>query len=179
MDSKTAFEHAVDIILDLEGGYVNDPDDPGGETRFGISKRRYPHLDIPNLTRERAIQIYFCDYWDHYRCPEMPWRLGMAVFDGAVQHAGQANTKMLQMALHVTPDGYIGPVTLGAARSCDVDLVLDRYISHRAVLYRDLSMQESRGKFYRGWMKRLFRVLRHIIELESTHKEEPPHASTE
>ena len=58
------FEVAMKFIFKWEGGYVNDPDDPGGETKFGISKRSYPEVDIKNLTKERAKELYFRDYWN-------------------------------------------------------------------------------------------------------------------
>ncbi len=58
------FEKAVAVVLRHEGGYVNDPDDPGGETNYGISKRAYPHLDIARLTVEQAKAIYRADYWE-------------------------------------------------------------------------------------------------------------------
>lgn len=81
----TLWERAIDQLLLAEGGYVNDPKDPGGETKFGISKRSYPHLDIAGLTREEAIQIYRRDYWDPipaYLSDGMRWM----VFDSAVNH---------------------------------------------------------------------------------------------
>lgn len=57
------FERAFSCVLQNEGVYVNDPSDSGGETKYGISKRSYPNLDIKNLTLEEAKKIYFCDYW--------------------------------------------------------------------------------------------------------------------
>lgn len=57
------FEPAIEIVLDNEGGYVNDPKDPGGETKFGISKAAYPNVDIANLTVDQAKEIYRKDYW--------------------------------------------------------------------------------------------------------------------
>lgn len=58
------FKVAMAFVRKWEGGYVNDPDDPGGETKYGISKRAYPNEDIKNLTRERAEFLYKRDYWD-------------------------------------------------------------------------------------------------------------------
>src|SRR5690606_26803467 len=60
------FRRAVEVVLAHEGSYVNDPADPGGETKFGISKRQYPDLDIASLTREQAVEIYRRDWWDKY-----------------------------------------------------------------------------------------------------------------
>ena len=61
------FLKAFEKVLRHEGGYVNDPLDLGGETKYGISKRSYPHLDIKNLTLDQAKQIYFRDFWQRGR----------------------------------------------------------------------------------------------------------------
>lgn len=58
-----SFDAAVALVLAHEGGYSNDPADPGGETNFGISKRAYPSLDIFLLTKDTATGIYRSDYW--------------------------------------------------------------------------------------------------------------------
>lgn len=78
------FDRALDFTLKAEGMYVNDPRDPGGETNFGISKRAYPQLDIKNLTREQAADIYRRDYWQRAGCDSLPWPLSACVFDAAV-----------------------------------------------------------------------------------------------
>lgn len=78
------FDSAFGIIVGVEGGYVNDPKDPGGETRFGISKRRYPNEDIKNLTLDRAKFLYKRDYWNSNGCDPMPWEQALLVFDSAV-----------------------------------------------------------------------------------------------
>ena len=57
------FEEIIDRVIESEGGYVNDPDDPGGETKYGISKRAYPEIVIKDLTIKQAKQIYYEDYW--------------------------------------------------------------------------------------------------------------------
>ena len=81
---RDTFDTAVTAVLSYEGGYVNDPNDPGGETNWGISKRAYPNLDIRNLTRDRAIQIYRRDYWDSLGCDQFPPAIVIALFDSAV-----------------------------------------------------------------------------------------------
>ena len=63
MSYPEEFKDGVIQVLNHEGGYVDDPDDNGGETNFGISKRAYPRVDIKNLTRKQAIKIYYQDYW--------------------------------------------------------------------------------------------------------------------
>ncbi len=78
------FERAVAFILRHEGGYVNDLRDPGGETKFGISKRAYPHLDIKGLTEAEAKEIYRKDYWDRAGCGALEWPLCLVHFDACV-----------------------------------------------------------------------------------------------
>jgi lysozyme family protein len=80
----TAWERAIAFVLAAEGGYVNDPNDAGGETNFGISKRAYPALDIKALTEADAKGIYFRDYWIPLQCDRMEPALAIAVFDTAV-----------------------------------------------------------------------------------------------
>ena len=97
-----SFARAVAFVLAQEGGYSNDPNDPGGETRYGISKRRYPAEDIRNLTVERARELYRRDYWDKNRCGELPAHMALCVFDAAVN--GGAPVRWLQMAVGASID---------------------------------------------------------------------------
>ena len=78
------FDKIIEFTLKYEGGYVNDPDDPGGETRFGISKRSYPNVDIKNLTIEEAKKIYKRDYYDAVDFGIMDEKTKNALFDTAV-----------------------------------------------------------------------------------------------
>jgi lysozyme family protein len=78
------FDAAVGIVIGIEAGYVNDPKDPGLETKFGISKRRYPNEDIQNLTLDRAKALYQRDYWNSNGCESMPWEQALLVFDASV-----------------------------------------------------------------------------------------------
>ena len=79
-----SFERAIEFVLKHEGGYVDNPADPGGETRFGISKKTYPALDIRNLTIEAAKEIYRRDYWQKSGCEALEWPLSLVVMDSAV-----------------------------------------------------------------------------------------------
>ncbi len=78
------FKRAIVFVLRHEGGYVNDPRDPGGETKFGISKRAYPQVDIMSLTVNEAKDIYKTDYWDRAGCDGLAWPLCLVVLDTAV-----------------------------------------------------------------------------------------------
>lgn len=78
------FDICVEHVLRWEGVYSNDPKDPGGETKYGISKRAYPDLDIKALTKEKAKGIYFVDYWQAVGADKMPDGLNLLAFDTAV-----------------------------------------------------------------------------------------------
>jgi len=152
---RDTFDTAVTAVLSYEGGYVNDPNDPGGETNWGISKRAYPNLDIRNLTRDRAIEIYRRDYWDSLGCDGFPPLIAIALFDGAVNQGPVAAVRTLQRALGVSVDGVIGPQTLAAARAANGHALLADFLADRAVEYAGLP---TFPRFGQGWMRRLFAV---------------------
>lgn len=78
------FKKAVKFVLDHEGGYVNNPSDPGGETKYGISKRAYPREDIKNLTESQAVEIYRLDYWNPSGAELLRDDMAVLHFDTAV-----------------------------------------------------------------------------------------------
>jgi len=87
-------ERAVSFTLSVEGGYVNDKNDPGKETKYGISKKSYPKLDINGLTIEQAKEIYKRDYWDKAHCDDFMFPWNIIMFDSAVHH-GVGRAKIL------------------------------------------------------------------------------------
>lgn len=99
-------------MLSYEGGWVNDPNDAGGETNFGISKRAYPALDIKSLTIDDAKAIYKRDYWMAISADQLPENLAFAVFDTAVNMGVTSAIRLLQITLGVEVDGKIGPKTI-------------------------------------------------------------------
>jgi lysozyme family protein len=80
----TFFDAAFAIVVGIEAGYVNDPQDPGGETMHGVSKRSYPTEDIPNVTLDRARFLFKRDKWDPHKCDELEWGKALCVFNAAV-----------------------------------------------------------------------------------------------
>jgi lysozyme family protein len=94
---ETNFQQALAFTLRWEGGYVNDPMDPGGETNFGISKRAYPHLNIKDLTKEQASEIYHRDYWIKAGCFEIAHPLDIVVFDTSVNLGVSRATDFLRV----------------------------------------------------------------------------------
>lgn len=157
-----SFTLIVNHVLKSEGGYVDHPNDPGGETHFGISKRSYPDLDIRALTRAEAIEIYKRDYWCAYQCEALPPPVAAFVFDALVQHRPKTATTMLQHALGVRADGHIGPRTLAAAHGADLAKLLPELVAQRTDLYAALASQPSRAMFKTGWFRRLAH-LQHFI----------------
>jgi lysozyme family protein len=112
------FNLAVPIVLANEGGYVNDPADPGGETKYGISKRSYPGIDIKNLTVEQATAIYLKDFWKFSGINDQ--RVADKMFDSYVNLKHTA-MKYAQEILFkaLTPDGIYGPETEDAVNRTD------------------------------------------------------------
>lgn len=147
------FEVAMEHVFYWEGGYVDDPHDPGGETNHGISKRSYPTVDIKNLTKEGAKVIYRADYWSACRCDQLPGPLALMVFDAAVNQGVSRAVRFLQEALGVKQDGIIGPMTIEAAKRSQLKLVMLKFSVRRALHYASLSTFNRYGK---GWMSRLF-----------------------
>lgn len=149
----------IDFIIELEGGYVNHPNDPGGETKFGISKRSYPNLDIKNLTRQHAETIYRQDFWEKFNLDKLPPKLGAAVMCAAINHGAGRPIRWLQMLLGVNPDGKIGQQTLRAATACDINEVLiDFHIMREDFFMRNPNFDV----FGKGWRRRVFKIFSFI-----------------
>jgi lysozyme family protein len=144
-----SFQECLDFVFRHEGGYVNDPRDPGGETKYGISKRAYPDLDIKALTPELAARIYRRDYWDTCRCDALPPGLALMVFDAAVNQGQGTAIRMLQAAASVPVDGRVGPMTIRAA---GLDIGLPAFYSQRRERYE---ANKNFAIYGRGWIRRL------------------------
>lgn len=147
------FKPAVGFVLAEEGGYVNDPKDPGGETKYGISKRQYPHLNIKNLTVDDATEIYYRDYWA--KLPKMPEPLDILMFDAAVNCGHSNAVKFLQRVVRVADDGHWGPKSQAAFDRYPIARRLEDYQAERGYYYAQLHGTNER--FGRGWMRRLMR----------------------
>lgn len=149
------FEIAIEIVLKFEGGYVNNPNDPGGETKYGISKRAYPEIDIRQLDREGAINIYKNDYWIPLMCDEISSPLRLALFDCGVNQGVLRASKLLQELVKVKIDGKIGPKTMAAVKEKKTDKLLIDFLVGRQMHYISLKNFKFFGK---GWTKRIFEI---------------------
>lgn len=147
------FDHAFELLIAREGNYSNDPNDPGGETKFGISKRAYPQVDIKNLTLEQAKAIYKTDYWDRVLCPNLPDPLQFQVFDTAVNSGPRQAVVLLQRALGVSDDGMVGQKTRDALAGTNSSTAVSiRFLAARLRFMSGLSGWDHFGK---GWARRI------------------------
>jgi lysozyme family protein len=153
------FVDAFKVVIGHEGGYVNNPDDPGGETKYGISKRAYPGVDIAGLTLDDARAIYEQDYWIPVRGDELPDAIALNVFDAAVNHGVRNAVRILQGALGVGVDGIMGPITFKAAWRVNPLIAAIRFNAARLEFYTTLQTFNSFG---RGWVRRVADNLRSL-----------------
>ena len=153
------FDTAFDRLLGHEGGYSNNPKDPGGETNWGICKRSYPHLDIKSLTRDQAKEIYRADFWNQIGDAHPAVRF--QAFDFAVNSGIQTAIRKLQRAIGVADDGHFGPRSKAALAAMDLNDVLMRFIAERIDFWASLSTWESFGK---GWARRAAADLRYAAQ---------------
>lgn len=156
MDFDTAFTK----LLGHEGGYVNDPQDPGGETNWGVTvavARAHgytgPMRELPAAT---AKAIYRKLYWDAVRADELPPALRYPVFDAAVNSGVSQSVKWLQRAVGTADDGRIGPQTLAAARAAQPDFAARRMLGQRL---RFMAGLKTWPRFSGGWARRVADLL--------------------
>lgn len=155
-----SFNKAVAFVLHHEGGYSNDPNDTGGETNFGISKRAYPNLDIRNLTKDDAIAIYKRDYWDKLPA-NLPTAIHCVLFDCAVNTGISRAIRLLQTAIKVNPDGKWGKVSQAALEKLSVNQVLLRFATERIMFYSNIT---TFSRFGKGWVNRTLSTLMEFKE---------------
>ena len=164
---SAAFNKAFENVIGVEGGFSDDPKDPGNwtggkegsgklnGTKYGVSAASYPSLDIRSITLEDAKVIYHRDFWQTINGDEFPFSVANALFDCAVNSGCASAAKLLQRSLSITSDGKIGKLTIAAAQAKDPTELLIDFLTARAVFYARLAKFELYGK---GWMKRLFTV---------------------
>lgn len=169
------FDISVGWVFDAEGFYSNDPTDRGGATKFGISLRFLKQLprnegdlnrdgivdaaDVRFVTVDKAREIYLSEFWEPCRCSALPRPLDCVMFCAAVNHGEHVAKLLLQSALGVKADGFIGRVTLAAAQAAQPAEIVPEYLARRAMFYADIvAADATQAKFERGWYRRLFRL---------------------
>ena len=155
------FIKAINRVLGHEGGYVNDPQDPGGETNWGISKRSYPSVDIKNLTRNKAIVIYYQDFWLKAYCQELSDGAGYQLLDSAVNSGITQSIRFMQRAVGVADDGIFGSHTAQAVASMPEAKFIILFLAERLDFMRKL---KAWSRFGSGWAGRIAQNLRYGAE---------------
>ncbi len=158
---KVTWTEAIGRCLSHEGGYVNNPADPGGETKFGISKRSYPHLNIAELTRYDAINIYKRDFWDAINADRLPSSVMYQLFDFAINSGTSTAIRYLQRAIGVADDGIWGPHSQAVADSTSEADMLLGINAERLDFMRKLKAWKTFGA---GWAARIASNLRYAKE---------------
>ncbi len=150
------FDTAFAELLGHEGAYVNHPDDPGGETNWGITvavARQHgyngPMKDMPVWF---AKKVYKAEYWDKVRAEEMPVEARYALFDAAVNSGTSQAIKWLQRAINVPADGVFGPVTLHAVKMHEPKELKAKMLAQRLFFMTSLAHWPTFGK---GWARRI------------------------
>ena len=154
------WESSLEKILHHEGGYVNHPKDPGGETNLGVTKRVYEEhggtKDMKDLTVEDVAPIYKKGYWDKMKGDDLPGGLDLCVFDFGVNAGPGRSAKYLQTMIGTVADGGIGPNTLKAVEAYvsehGIDKSIENFQEARQGYYEKLSTFDTFGK---GWTRRV------------------------
>lgn len=158
------FLKAVDLIFKHEGGLVDHPADPGGLTKYGISQRAYPDVDIRNLTKPGAASIYYRDYWLKVKGDSLPYGVALQIFDMAVNAGVRRAVRMAQSVSGAKIDGIMGPKTLDAILAKPRHYFVDEYKDARLDYYRRLDGYKHFGK---GWERRIndtFKVAKNALQ---------------
>lgn len=161
-----SFRLAVEYVLAREGVLSDHGTDPGGLTKYGISQRWHPEVEVSSLTVEAAIEIYRDKYWKLAACDAMPFSLALITFDAAVNQGPQDAVKYLQDSLDLTADGLAGPKTraalapFGVRRAGGGDarrLLVCDIASYRGLAYaaEAINSPASYAVNARGWFRRL------------------------
>tara|TARA_R110000772_G_scaffold185820_1_gene296987 strand:+ start:48 stop:557 length:510 start_codon:yes stop_codon:yes gene_type:complete len=164
------FSKCLDMLLAHEGGFVNHPEDPGGMTNLGVTKKVYDEWigresteqEMRDLTPEDVAPIYKKNYWDRVKGDSLPSGLDWACFDWAVNSGSGRPAKAVQRAVGATQDGAIGPQTLGLIMEKDPEEIINYVYGVRQDFYKGLKTFETFG---RGWTRRNKETLHQALEM--------------
>jgi len=150
----------IEKTILLEGGFTNNLADKGGATKFGISQKSYPNLDIKSLTKEKAIEIYKRDFYDKLRCDEIiDLKIRWKLFDVAVNIGKNRAVKLFQKVVEQKVDGIIGPQTIKAINNFDYNELILKIISLQMEHYINIVLiDRSQLVYLRGWRRRAFEI---------------------
>jgi lysozyme family protein len=168
---NTNFDTALAHVFEFEGGYTDDPRDPGGATNLGITRAELERIrgrsvskdDVRALKRDEAAGIYRRNYWRPASCERLPDGVDLAVFDCAVNQGVSCAVKLLQRSLGVSPDGVVGPNTLESIGNASPKSVLAEFMAQRMRRYGSLTVLFD--SFGLGWSRRLMATYERALRL--------------
>jgi lysozyme family protein len=150
------FKIAVAKTLVNEGGYVNDPADPGGATNMGIEQREWPDGDIKDITQEQAMALYAERYWKDLYSQIESQDVADKLFDMGVLFGVGTAVRILQLSVEITVDGAFGPNTLAAVNQADAVSLLQTYKANLVTHAFNLATTNpALRKFVAGWGRRV------------------------
>lgn len=159
------FQDALKRVLQHEGGYVDHPSDPGGETNFGITKKTAQNYgykgSMRHIPADIVEKIYRNQYWDAMSCDSFQYAIAFQLFDAAVNHGLLNARKILQRAVGVKDDGIIGPITLHEVRKQPLFSLINLFNAERIQFYTRISTFNVFGK---GWMSRVSSNLKYAAD---------------
>ena len=167
---KENFDKCLEMLLSHEGGFVNHPDDPGGITNLGVTKKVYDEWigresteqEMRDLTPEDVGPIYKKNYWDRIKGDLLPSGVDWCAFDWAVNSGKSRPSKAIQRAVGATQDGAIGPATIGLIMEKDPEEIINYVYGVRQDFYKGLKTFETFG---RGWTRRNKETLHQALEM--------------
>ncbi len=167
------FRRAYELVMKYEGGYANHPNDPGGETYKGISRRSHPdwagwsYIDARQPVPEHLVMSFYYErFWTPLRCDETPYPVGEYLFDFAVNVGHRRAIMAVQNALRVAADGILGPITMGAIKRSDPTILMYKLLEERIDYYTAITLRNRRQfeVFYLGWIRRTIEVFRALTK---------------
>ena len=152
---KDNLDECLKMLLHHEGGYINHPSDPGGETNLGVTKKVYQEWggtkDMKDLTVEDVAPRYKKEYWDRCKCDDLESGVDWVVFDWAVNSGTGRSAKAIQKICGAAQDGAIGPKTLALINTQNTEYVIEEFGKIRQDFYESLKTFDTFGK---GWTRR-------------------------
>lgn len=167
---KENFRQALQAVLLHEGGYVNNPKDPGGMTNLGVTKKVWEEWvghpvgekEMRALTPDTVAPMYRKKYWDAVKGDELPTGLDYLMFDFAINAGPGRAIKTMQKAIGTTPDGAIGPKTMQALKDADQKDLIAKFSMEKELFYKALPTFATFGK---GWMRRVAEAQSHAVTM--------------
>lgn len=166
------FEKSIEFSLQYEGGYVDDPDDPGGATKFGwtLTTAQGTHdfdifdidhdgdidiNDIKNMTEDEAKNAYYKYFWLKNSCDKLPGKIGFLLMDMCINHGSKRGIILLERGLGLNEDGHMSDEIIEECNNSDLDSLVQKLVNIRIQFYNAIvAKRPASRKFLKGWIRR-------------------------